>query len=115
MATSRATARAFTLRSDRFMPSTTMVPESGTSRPLMQRISTLLPEPDGPMTTTFSASATSRDTPLSASTVPKLLYMSLTEIAFATAGPPVCWNDEKNTDQSSMHVIVPDGGMITEA
>ena len=58
MATSRASARAFTLRSARFIPSTTTVPESGTSKPLMQRMSTLLPEPDGPMTTTFSPSST---------------------------------------------------------
>src|SRR3954471_15943121 len=34
------------------MPSTTISPESISSRPLMQRISVLLPEPDGPQTTT---------------------------------------------------------------
>src|SRR3954462_7743365 len=34
------------------MPSTTISPESICSRPLMQRISVLLPEPDGPHTTT---------------------------------------------------------------
>ena len=53
MATSRASAREFTCRSDRSMPSTVMEPESGVSSPLMQRMSTLLPEPEGPMTTTF--------------------------------------------------------------
>ena len=67
------------------------------------------------MTTTFSASATSRDTPRSASTVPKRLYMSLTEIAFATAAPPVRSHDEENTDQSSIHAIAPDGKRVTEA
>ena len=60
--------------------------ESGVSSPLMQRMSTLLPEPDGPMTTTFCPSSTSSDTPRSASTVPKFLRMSLTDIALPTVG-----------------------------
>ena len=63
------------------MPLTVSSPESGRSRPLMERMSTLLPEPDGPMTTTFSPSATSSETPLSASTFPKFFLRSLADIS----------------------------------
>src|ERR1700681_2577077 len=48
------------------LPSTTTVPSCTASRPLMQRISVLLPEPDGPITTTTSPVATARS--MSAST-----------------------------------------------
>ena len=45
------------------MPSTTTLPEDGSSSRLRQRSRVDLPEPDGPMTNTSSRSATARSTP----------------------------------------------------
>ena len=81
MATSLASLRVSTFLAIISMPLTVSSPESGRSRPLMERTSTLLPEPDGPMTTTFSPSATSSETPLSASTLPKFFFRSRAEIS----------------------------------
>ncbi len=47
-------------------------------RPLMQRRTVDLPEPDGPMMHTTSPFGTSNDTPFSTSTAPNDLWMSLT-------------------------------------
>src|SRR5947207_2156449 len=48
------------------VPSTMIVPRSGLTRPLRQRMSVLLPEPLWPRTTSFSPRPTSRSTPSSA-------------------------------------------------
>ncbi len=49
----------------------------------MQRMRVDLPEPDGPMTTSFSPGATERLTSLSTWTSPKYLLRSLISIMFA--------------------------------
>jgi len=54
-------------------PSTMMVPESTVSSLLMERKSVLLPEPEGPMMTTFSPRLMDMDTLFSALSAPKFL------------------------------------------
>jgi len=54
-------------------PSTMMVPASTVSSLFMERSSVLLPEPEGPMMTTFSPRLMDRDTLFSALSAPKFL------------------------------------------
>ena len=54
MPTSPRTRRMSTSGSSTCTPSTTTFPEAVVSSRLMQRISVLLPEPDGPLTATTS-------------------------------------------------------------
>src|SRR5918998_330081 len=58
------------------MPSTSTLPEVGSSRRLMHRSSVLLPEPERPKMTTTSPGATSRLTPLRTSFTPNTLRTS---------------------------------------
>ena len=60
MPTSRRIASMFLTSLESITPSTTMSPCWCSSSRLMQRISVDLPEPDGPQTTIFSPSLTSR-------------------------------------------------------
>src|SRR6266481_3173305 len=57
------------------LPSSSMVPLSGRSRPLMQRSRVLFPEPLRPMIATTSPGSTASDTPSSAWCAPKRLEM----------------------------------------
>src|SRR5918998_1757992 len=58
------------------MPSTSTLPEVGSSRRLMHRSSVLLPEPERPKMTTTSPGVTSRLTPLRTSFSPNTLRTS---------------------------------------
>ena len=60
-----------------FLPSTRMVPLSMVSSRLMERSRVDLPEPLGPMMTTFSPERMSRETFLRAARLPKNLYTFL--------------------------------------
>src|SRR5688572_13427662 len=62
------------LGSSRSTPSTTTLPDEGSSRRLRQRSSVDLPEPEGPMTNTSSRSATARPTPFRTWRAPKCLW-----------------------------------------
>src|SRR5262245_25444686 len=56
------------------MPSTTTLPDDGSSSRFRQRSRVDLPEPDGPITNTSSRSATRRSTPFSTCRAPKCLW-----------------------------------------
>src|SRR5262245_60870697 len=58
------------------MPSTTTLPDEGSSSRFKHRSSVDLPEPDGPITKTSSRSATRRSTPLRTCRAPKCLWMA---------------------------------------
>src|SRR5206468_4015250 len=60
--------------SSMLMPSTTTLPEDGSSSRLRHRSRVDLPEPDGPITNTSSGSATLRSTPLRTWRAPKCLW-----------------------------------------
>src|SRR5689334_16158862 len=75
MPTERRTSRR--LDGWTFTPAALTLPPSMVSRPLMQRSSVLLPEPERPMMATTSPSATSRSTPSSTVAGPKRLVSAL--------------------------------------
>ena len=58
------------------MPSTSMVPDDGSSRKLMHRSNVLLPDPDRPKMTTTSPLCTSMLMPFRTSRCPKDLWTS---------------------------------------
>ncbi len=64
------------LRKSKWKSPKSMVPACGISITLMERRKVDLPEPEAPMIETTSPCATSSETPLSTSKVPKLLRIS---------------------------------------
>ncbi len=69
-----------------------MLPDWIFSRWLTQRMKVVLPEPDGPHTTTTSCCLTVIETPLRTSLWPKNLWMSVTSTTFVTSAvgaPPI--------------------------
>ena len=69
------------------LPAMAMVPLVGSSRKFMQRTVVDLPEPDGPMITSFSPSATSRFTSLRTCRSPKYLSTCSSLITVIPAFP----------------------------
>src|SRR5262249_38221677 len=79
-------------------PSTTRSPSWIFSRPFTQRMSVLLPEPDGPHTTTTSPGVTASRMPLSTCSLPYHLPTSLNSMTGAAAT-----SDDHHQDVAGVH------------
>src|SRR6478735_18025 len=85
-------------------PATSMRPDWIASRPLMQRSSVLLPEPERPIRATTCPGSTVRETPLRTSSLPKRLWTSSMRTAgihhlFEMAAEPGQGEADREIDQ----------------
>src|ERR1700733_738672 len=105
----RRNSRRFVFAPPTSMPSARMAPDWKVSKPLIQRSSVLLPEPERPMMATTSPFSTSSETPLSTSSGPKLFLTSrmLTsdiEASFEFFGAPGQREAQAEIDQRNQRI-----------